>query len=689
MRFLGLSVAVILFFGATTGDAAGCTQPAQRKEWRELTSSQRSSYVNAVVCLKNTPSIVNGIRSPSRYDDFAYAHGRILSIAHRSPNFLPWHRAFLYAVELALINECGYPGTLPYWDWSVDSQSPELSAVWDSDAFGGDGDITTEERCITTGPFVNFTSTFNQRGCISRTLGEGFTDLVAFYTPELIFQLIAAGSSYRQFSRSLEIGPHDNLHSGIGGTMNFLAVSANDPIFVLHHANVDRIWRRWQLRNPSLANTYSGVLRNGQRARVSETMRLFGASGLPDWTVAMMLNTTSGDPLCYTYSNSVRAGPPIAIPTPSSTLGTATASSTLETGPTLSTLGTATTSSTLGTATTSSTLETATTSSTLGTATTSSTLETATTSSTLGTATTSSTLETATTSSTLGTATTSSTLETATTSSALGTATTSSTLGTATTSSTLGTATTSSTLETATTSSTLGTATTSSTLETATTSSALVIRPTSSASGKRTGPTSYASGKRTGPTSYALRKRTSSSALDEVKEPSLARRDNTASYDTCSSQGTMYSTTGQRSGKFSRISPTCYPKVSFKKIMDAFDAFQFGTSNKITPSCPDRTNSVKLRCPSRVSNSMLEQMGMTAEDIAELRQIENRSCSYVNYINSYFPDYQSSVALGRTEGRVEFHSVTDDEAAREHDLYGQMYTQYLNDISKTQPGLQV
>ncbi|KAH9263013.1 hypothetical protein BASA83_013693 [Batrachochytrium salamandrivorans] len=123
--------------------------------------------------------------------------------------------------------------------------------------------------------------------------------------------------------------------------------------------------------------------------------------------------------------------------------------------------------------------------------------------------------------------------------------------------------------------------------------------------------------------------------------------------------------------------------------MDAFDAFQFGTSNKITPSCPDRTNSVKLRCPSRVSNSMLEQMGMTAEDIAELRQIENRSCSYVNYINSYFPDYQSSVALGRTEGRVEFHSVTDYEAAREHDLYGQMYTQYLNDISKTQPGLQV
>ncbi|KAH6569823.1 hypothetical protein BASA61_001475 [Batrachochytrium salamandrivorans] len=523
MRFLGLSVAVILFFGATTGDAAGCTQPAQRNEWRELTLEQRSSYLSAVVCLKNTPSIIAGIGSPSRYDDFAYAHGQILNIAHMSANFLPWHRAYLYAYELALINECGYPGTLPYWDWSVDSQAPEKSPVWGADAFGGDGDNTTDTRCITNGPFVNFTSTFNQAGCISRTLGESFTDLVSLYTPEVIFQLIAAGSSYVRFCTSLEGGPHNSVHAAVGGTMNLLSVSANDPIFVLHHGNVDRIWYWWQLKNPRLANTYSGVLRDGQRARVSETMKLFGASGLPDWTVAMMLNTTSGDPLCYTYSNSVRAGPPIAIPTSSSTLGTRP------------------------------------------------------------------------------------------------------------------------------------------------TSSALVTRPTSSASGTAT----------TLPT------------LEEVKGSSLARRDNTASYDACSPQGTMYGTKGQRSGKFSRIRPTCHPKFSLKEMMDAFDAFQFGTLNKITPLCPDRTNSVKLRCPSRVSNSMLERMGMTVEEVIELRQIENSSCSYVNYINSYYPDYQSSVALGRTEGCVEFHPVTNDEAAREHDLYSQMYTQYLNDISKTQPGLQV
>ncbi|KAJ1343528.1 hypothetical protein BSLG_001909 [Batrachochytrium salamandrivorans] len=215
------------FLWSNNRNAAGCTQPAQRNEWRELTRSQQRSYVNAVVCLKNTPSIIAGIGSLSRFDDFAYAHGQILEIAHKSANFLPWHRAFLHAVELALINECGYPGTLPYWDWSVDSQSPEKSPVWGADAFGGNGDITTEERCITTSPFANFTSTFNQRGCISRTLGEGFTDLVSFYTPEVIFQLIAAGSSYRRFSRSLEDGPHNSVHSAIGGTMNFLAVSAN------------------------------------------------------------------------------------------------------------------------------------------------------------------------------------------------------------------------------------------------------------------------------------------------------------------------------------------------------------------------------------------------------------------------------------------------------------------------------
>ncbi|KAH9258801.1 hypothetical protein BASA81_002865 [Batrachochytrium salamandrivorans] len=115
-----------------------------------------------------------------------------------------------------------------------------------------------------------------KRGCISRTLGEGFTSLVSFYTPEAIFELIAAGSSYRQFYRSLEDGPHNGVHAGIGGTMNLLTVSANGI-------------QGWQT---PIRESYEWP--KGSSIRDNEAVRCIG---IADWTVAMMINTTSGDPL--------------------------------------------------------------------------------------------------------------------------------------------------------------------------------------------------------------------------------------------------------------------------------------------------------------------------------------------------------------------------------------------------------
>ncbi|MBE3049604.1 tyrosinase family protein [Candidatus Bathyarchaeota archaeon] len=46
---------------------------------------------------------------------------------------------------------------------------------------------------------------------------------------------------------------HDDIHGrtgGSGGHMSSLDVSAMDPIFWLHHCNVDRLWAIWQDLNP-------------------------------------------------------------------------------------------------------------------------------------------------------------------------------------------------------------------------------------------------------------------------------------------------------------------------------------------------------------------------------------------------------------------------------------------------------
>ncbi|KAH9273226.1 hypothetical protein BASA83_004515 [Batrachochytrium salamandrivorans] len=303
-----LPVVLAAILGVSYAQATSCTKPSVRKEWRELDASRRKAYLNAVLCLKRVRSIIPGSGSPSRYDDFARAHTKVLDAAHSTPMFLPWHRAYLRAFEDALITQCNYHNALPYWDWSIDSQAPEQSMIWGPKSFGGDGDPDSADSCISDGPFAGFMSTFAQKTCISRTIYDGLPGASSFFTPESIYQLVNLQSTFATFRTNLERGPHNNVHDGIGGSMGRLALSANDPIFFLHHANVDRIWYMWQKKNPLQANSYYGTMSNGRPASKTDIMGLFGASFLPEWTVGMMLDTTSGDPLCYTYTNSIRPG---------------------------------------------------------------------------------------------------------------------------------------------------------------------------------------------------------------------------------------------------------------------------------------------------------------------------------------------------------------------------------------------
>ena len=43
----------------------------------------------------------------------------------------------------------------------------------------------------------------------------------------------------------LEMQPHNVVHSALGGLMGDPDTAAQDPIFWLHHANIDRLWNQW------------------------------------------------------------------------------------------------------------------------------------------------------------------------------------------------------------------------------------------------------------------------------------------------------------------------------------------------------------------------------------------------------------------------------------------------------------
>jgi len=69
---------------------------------------------------------------------------------------------------------------------------------------------------------------------------------------------ILSETTFYNFTLQLE-SAHGNVHVWVGGTMADILVSPADPLFWLHHANIDRLWSLWQRKpankgkNPSLS----------------------------------------------------------------------------------------------------------------------------------------------------------------------------------------------------------------------------------------------------------------------------------------------------------------------------------------------------------------------------------------------------------------------------------------------------
>jgi len=64
-------------------------------------------------------------------------------------------------------------------------------------------------------------------------------------------------TSYDSFSSPIN-GIHGGVHIWVGGTMSDASVSPADPVFWLHHANLDRLW--WDWYNSAAGNHQNPVI---------------------------------------------------------------------------------------------------------------------------------------------------------------------------------------------------------------------------------------------------------------------------------------------------------------------------------------------------------------------------------------------------------------------------------------------
>ncbi|XP_066535256.1 tyrosinase [Hoplias malabaricus] len=242
---------------------------------------------------------MNGTLTPrfsnvSVYDLFVWMHyyvsrdtllgaGRVwqdVDFAHEAAAFLPWHRVFLLFWENEIRKLTGDANfTIPYWDWT----NAEDCQVCTDALMGGrssldpnlisPASVFSSWKVICTLPEV-----YNSQEVLCGGTGEGpLLRNPGNHDPNRVRRLPTTADV--EFVLSLgeyETGPmdrranlsfrnalegfaspetgmavpgqstmHNALHVFMNGSMSSVQGSANDPIFLLHHAFIDSIFERW------------------------------------------------------------------------------------------------------------------------------------------------------------------------------------------------------------------------------------------------------------------------------------------------------------------------------------------------------------------------------------------------------------------------------------------------------------
>ena len=174
---------------------------------------------------------------------------------HGNWYFLPWHRAYLLVFERICQELSGKPDfALPYWDWTADRIFPVAFAAGDRNT----NPLNHPRPGVANG--LRLAEDMIGQSVISRIMNS--PDFEAFGSTRARGQDSAAATWQRSLGSKteLEFNPHDGVHQAIGGNMSEVDLSSRDPIFFLHHANIDRLWTVWNRRG--YANSPDPMWRN-------------------------------------------------------------------------------------------------------------------------------------------------------------------------------------------------------------------------------------------------------------------------------------------------------------------------------------------------------------------------------------------------------------------------------------------
>lgn len=196
-----------------------------RKNFKNLTAAELAAFKTGVSVMKS-----RGPLDPTSWTYQAAIHGSSATPAqvawstcqHNTTFFLLWHRMYLCFFERILRKASGMPTLgLPYWNYS-DASDPNARFL--PAAFRD-----------TTSPL--FTPNRNAN------INAGTAQLAA--SAVSLSSVLPGPLGFYPFSGNINGTPHGSVHIGIGGGMGGFNTAGLDPIFWLHHCNIDRLWNRW------------------------------------------------------------------------------------------------------------------------------------------------------------------------------------------------------------------------------------------------------------------------------------------------------------------------------------------------------------------------------------------------------------------------------------------------------------
>ncbi len=213
------------------------------------------------------------------------------------PFFLPWHRMYLLWFERIIRKLTNQPTfTLPYWNYSAAGSThgilPAAFRVSTSSLF-----VQNRIASVNAGKAIDASSP----GALATTALSQCS-----YNPQ---------GAVPGFCQALDSGLHGNVHVLIGDRNNMGSVpwAARDPIFWLHHSNIDRLWASWNKggrSNPTttefLNRTFTFADENGQQVigKVSEILSIL--------KLGYHYSTYESVPTCLQPSSTIQADTPQA-----------------------------------------------------------------------------------------------------------------------------------------------------------------------------------------------------------------------------------------------------------------------------------------------------------------------------------------------------------------------------------------